>query len=102
MAIYFFTFLAVPTPEAKEADKGGACVNCWIQNDDQDAAEERASDLIFEYGWAVESLESVALVDEDDYTDDEEGREFYQQALVENEVLVFHTWPRGEDDEPRT
>lgn len=100
MAIYFFTFLAVPTPEAQETDKGGAYVNCWIQGDDPDVAEERATDLIFEYGWAVESLESQDVVTREDYADDEESRGFYDQALVENEVLVFTMWPRGEEEEP--
>lgn len=100
MAIYSFTFLAAPTPDAKEFDKsGGAYVNCWIRSDDPEQAEERATDLIYEYGWSVESLEGEALVTGEDYVDDEESREFYEQALVEGEVLVFNTWPRGDDDE---
>jgi hypothetical protein len=98
MAIYFFTFLAAPTPEAKEHESGGAFVNCWIQSDDPDEAEERATDLIYGYGWSVQSLEGEALVTADDYAEDEENRAFYEQALVEDEVLVFHMWPRGEDD----
>ena len=100
MAIYFFTFLASPTPDAKEFDKsGGAYVNCWIRNDDADQAEERATGLIYEYGWSVDSLEEAVPVTSADYVDDEENREFYEQSLVEGEVLVFNTWPRGEDDE---
>jgi hypothetical protein len=95
MPIYFFTFLAVPTSEAKEFDKaGGAYVHCWIQGDAPDTAEERATDLIYEYGWAVESLEDEAVVTREDYTEDDEDRELFEQALVEGEVLVFNTWPR--------
>jgi hypothetical protein len=100
MAIYFFTFLATPTPEAKEQEAGGAFVNCWIQSDDPDEAEERATDLIYDYGWTVDSLENEALVTGDDYLDDEENRPFYEQALAEDEVLVFHLWPRTGDEEP--
>jgi hypothetical protein len=100
MAIYFFTFLATPTPEAKEQEAGGAFVNCWIQSDDPDEAEERATDLIYDYGWTVDSLENEALVTGDDYVDDEENRAFYEQALAEKEVLVFHLWPRTGDEEP--
>lgn len=100
MTMYLFTFLAVPTSEAKEFhESGGAYVSCWIQGSDREQAEERASDLIHEYGWSVEALEEGALVTSADYQDDDEDRQFYEQALVEGEVLVFNTWPRTEDDD---
>lgn len=100
MTTFFFTFLAAPTPDAEEyPDTGGAYVDCWILGDDRSEAEERARDLIQDYGWSVEALESETTVTSQDYQDDEENREFYEQALVEREVLVFNTWPSGEEDE---
>ena len=99
MTMFFFTFLAVPTPDAKEfLDSGGAYVNCWIQSRDRHDAEQRAKELIEEYGWSVEALEEGAIVTRDADDAGDEDREFYEQALVEGEVLVFNTWPRGEDD----
>lgn len=98
MTMFFFTFLAVPTPDAKEFhDSGGAYVSCWIQNRDRHDAEQRATQLIEEYGWSVEALEEGATVTSEAYNQDDEDREFYEQALVEGEVLVFNTWPRGEE-----
>jgi len=98
--MFFFTFLATPTPDAKEfSDTGGAYVNCWIQGQERTEAERRATELIEDYGWSVESLEEAATVTSDDYTAEDEDREFYEQALMEGEVLVFNTWPRGEDGE---
>jgi len=100
MTMFFFTFLAVPTPDAQEfQDSGGAYVSCWIRGDDRQEAEQRASGLIVEYGWAVEALEEGSIVSGMEYGPDDEDREFYEQALVEGEVLVFNTWPRGEEDE---
>src|SRR5688572_28812386 len=101
MTMFFYSFLAVPTPDAKEfQDSGGAYVNCWIRSDgDGYQAEARAKGLIEEYGWSVEALEEGAIVSSGSYNDDDEDREFFEQALVEGEVLVFNTWPRGEDDE---
>ena len=100
MSMFFFTFLATPTPDAKEFhDSGGAYVNCWIQSGDRYQAEGRASDLIKEYGWSVDALEEGAIVTSEAYDDDDEDREFFEQALVEGEVLVFNTWPRDEEDE---
>ena len=100
MTMFFLTFLAVPTPDAKEYhDAGGAYVNCWIRSGDHREAEEKARTLIQDYGWSVESLEEGAIVTSESYDEDEEDREFYEQALVEGEVLVFNTWPPGEEDE---
>lgn len=100
MTMFFFTFLASPTPDAQEyPDTGGAYVDCWIQGTDGSEAEARARGLIQDYGWSVEALESQTTVTSQDYQDDEENREFYEQALVEQEVLVFNTWPPGEEDE---
>lgn len=99
MQTYFFTFLAFPTPDAKEFDESeGAYVSCWIRNASRQGAEERATELIRDYGWSVEGLEEEAVVTSDDYQEDDEDREFYEQALVEGEVLVFNTWPRGGDE----
>lgn len=100
MSMYFFTFLATPTPDAKEFhDAGGAYVNCWIRENDRERAQESAQGLIQDYGWEVKALEEGAVVTGSDYGADDEDREFYEQALVEGEVLVFNTWPRGEDEE---
>src|SRR6266545_3343881 len=100
MAMYFLTFHAVPTPDAKEfLDAGGAYVSCWIQSTERSDAEKRAAELIHDYGWSVEALEDGTIVTSADYTADDEDREFFEQALVEGEVLVFNTWPRGEEDE---
>lgn len=104
MTMFLYTFMAVPTPDAKEFEEaGGAYVNCWILDDDRHHAQKRAEELIREYGWAVEALEEGAIVTSSDYDRDDEDLVFYEQALVEREVLVFNTWPVGEgledDDE---
>ena len=100
MAMHFFTFLAQPTPNAEEfANFEGAYVHCWILKDSREEAQARAADLIREYGWSVENLEDFGTVTSDDYAEEDEDREFYEEALVEGEVLVFNAWPRGEEDE---
>ena len=100
MAMHFFTFLSQPTPNAEEfAEFEGAYVNCWILNDNRDEAQARAIELIRDYGWTVDALEDSGTVSSEDYQEGDEDREFYEQALVEGEVLVFNTWPRGEEDE---
>lgn len=100
MPMFLLTYLAVPTSEAKEFhEAGGAYVSCWIRSEARDEAEQRAKELIEEYGWSVEALQEGAVVTSADYAGDDEDREFYEQALVEGEVLVFNTWPPGDEDE---
>jgi hypothetical protein len=100
MSTQFFSFLAVPTPEAKEFHTaGGAYIHCWIRDGGREQAERRAAELIAGEGWSVEALEDAAEVTVADYLDDDENREFYEESLVEGEVLVFYTWPRGEEDD---
>ena len=95
MTMFFLTYLATPTPDAKEfADTGGAYVHCWIQAEERAEAEQRASGLIHDYGWSVEALEEGATVTGDTYSEEDEDREFYEEALMEGAVLVFNTWPR--------
>jgi hypothetical protein len=98
--MYHFTFIASPTEDAQEFETaGGAYVDCWIEDGNRERAEERALDLIEDYGWAAESLEAEAVVSSLDYINDAENREFFEQALVEGEVLVFHTWPPDQNGE---
>jgi hypothetical protein len=100
MGMNFFWFLAVPTPAAKEYDTaGGAYIHCWIRDGGREEAERRAIELIAAEGWEVQALQEANEVTGADYVNDEENREFYEEALVEAEVLVFYTWPGDEDDD---
>jgi len=81
------------------ADLGGAFVNCWV-----DAASEReavaiAQAKVREAAWEPEPTESVGLVTIDDYTDGATEREYFEQALLDGVVIVFHNWPAGAPEE---
>jgi hypothetical protein len=61
----------------------------------------RARELIAQAGWRVEALERYKVVGDDDYDGDARGREYYEQARIDGEVLVIHTWSAsgGEADD---
>jgi hypothetical protein len=97
----FLVFLGARPTEAQDgyAEFGGAYVNCWV-----DAASERdavaiAQAEVREAEWEPGPIESVGPVTADDYTDDASGREYFEQALLDGVVLVFHTWPRDAPEE---
>ena len=97
-SLFIVTLTARPTRQLEGfAELGGAHVNCWIEaNSGADAvaqaeAEIRAAD------WIPETVDSVRPVTSSDYADDITGREYFEQAIIDGVVIVFHTWPRGSD-----
>ena len=71
-----------------------AYAGCWIQADNEDEALEIAQQRILDEPWSIVTVESVDEVDADDYDDDPERLEFYEQALEDGVVIVFHLCPR--------
>jgi hypothetical protein len=78
----------------------GAYVNAWIDAPSKDQALDRAQREVSDSGWTVETVESVAAVQRTDYQEGDPALEYFDQALTDREVVVFHTWPVNpqEDD----
>lgn len=100
--LFFLTVVARPARDSAEAGEfGGAYVNCWIDEASEEAAVSRAQAAVRDTGWILESIKDIAVVTRDTYDDQEEGRECFEQALVDGLLLVFHTFPNEpEEDEP--
>jgi len=99
--MYFVTILARPSQDnARVGVFGGAYVNCWIEESSERAAIARAEKEVRAASWAPESIRSACVVTSDTYREDGEGREYFEQALIDGVVLVFHTFPDDglEDD----
>ena len=93
---FFFMFAAKPKEAPRELDAvAGAYVNCWILGDSEQQAEQLARTAIDSNGWDVESLEEHRPVCREDYTEDTQGLEYFEQAQVDGQVCVYHTWPLG-------
>ena len=72
---------------------GGATVGCWIKNQTKKNAYLIAKGWIEDQGWVSLSLEDQQSVSEVDYTNNSESRKYFEQALIDDEVFVFHTFP---------
>jgi len=75
---------------------GGASVGCWIKNQPKKNAYLIAKGWIENHGWVSLSLEDQYSVSEEDYKGKSEGRQYFEQALIDEEVFVFHTSPKHE------
>lgn len=76
---------------------GKVFAGCWINLDDQAKAEQRSKKFIEEQGYeVVEHVESYPIARED-YDDSPKGLEYYEQALIDDEVLVLFV-SEGKDE----
>jgi|SRR5215831_1656667 hypothetical protein len=96
--MFFLQFEAKPREDNPERETvGGAFVNCWIERADLDEAAAVASKMIEEQGWSIVKASQMQPVDRAFYADGDEGLQYFEQALIDKEVLVFFAYPAGED-----
>ena len=71
------------------AATGKIFASCWINKNDEGVARRQAVRLIEENDYKeVNCLESYAICRED-YVESKEGLEYFEQALIDEEVLVL-------------
>jgi len=101
MPIYFLQYEARPSPESNDFEKyGGGFVNCWVKSKSPDEARKQTVKTISENKWQIVSVEEDCReVSEDSYTEDDDGLERYQQAAIDGECYVFHTWSNGPQEQ---
>ena len=75
-------------------------VGCWIKDQTEKNAEYIAKGQIEEYSIIAEAIEVQHPITEKYYEDNDEydHLQYYEQALIDGEVLVFNTSPAEEDD----
>jgi molybdopterin biosynthesis enzyme len=95
--IRFVRVAARPTSAAPEfAEMGGAFVNIYTTVTSEAEALALASTEIAEANWVVVSIEETYLLSRDDASP--EALPYYDQAVLDGVVLVFHTYPQeGEE-----
>jgi hypothetical protein len=95
--MFFFQFEATPRTDHPEGDEvAGAYVNCWIDRPTIEEAEHVARTMISEDCWIVGEPDEAHAVDRDYYANNPDGLQYFEQALIDKEVLVFHTFPIDE------
>jgi hypothetical protein len=87
--MYFLTFHGQSQIDTEES--AGAYINCYIQVDSLDEADKIARREIRKMNWNILSREDAYEINEDNISD--AGRKYYEQALIDRTVYVFHTYP---------
>lgn len=97
--IFLLTYHGMPQPELEEEDVAGAYINCWIEAENFEQADTVARQEIEEMKWRILDLDEAYTVTKEDYLEDTNELEYYEQALIDKQVYVFHTYPTEEKEE---
>jgi hypothetical protein len=93
MPVYILIIHARPANDnPKFSEVAGAYVNCFIENETFDLAEQIAIKFLEDEYWIPIELEETYEVTEDNYVGDPEGLEVYKQVLIDKEIYTFHTY----------
>jgi hypothetical protein len=66
-----------------------AFASCWINSTDSQSSRERAERLIESNGWISLDLVEHHDVSAESYSEQDDGLEYFEQALVDDEVMVL-------------
>jgi len=94
--MYFLTYHCKPNKESTDYNKvAGAFVNCYIESESIKQAEKISRLEILKNNWRILSLEDSYSIDSE--TISEKGRKYYDQALIDKIVFVYHTYDSNEE-----
>lgn len=74
----------------------GAHTNCWIMNEDFNAAKIKSQELIESENWEIDSFEDVDEIKKGEIDEAHEKFSYYEQVIIDKEVIVFYTYDRLE------
>ncbi|MBN9693684.1 MAG: hypothetical protein J0M24_25855 [Verrucomicrobia bacterium] len=98
--MFFFQFEVQPKQTHPQRDQyAGGFVNCWILRDTLSQAEAVARSCLGDEEWRIVSVEESMLMTREKQAEYPAGIEFFEQAKIDREVFVFHTYPVGAPDD---
>ena len=92
--IFYLILEAVPRCESSRPNgTGGAFVGCWIDRPTQAEAERVARQIIRQAGLEPGRLSEINTVNRSTLQGNQDGLLYYEQALVDKELLVVYRYP---------
>jgi len=92
---------ATPPSDVRDLGEiGGAYVNCWIVAGNSGEATEIAMHDIRRQGWTADRVEHVAHITREECVTGR-TRELFDQAIIDQEVYEYYTYPPEDCEEPK-
>jgi hypothetical protein len=76
----------------------GAYVNCWVIDEEFNHAKVKGQNLVQEEDWEIISIEDISEIKRGDIREHDEKFKYYQQTMIDKDVLVFYTYDSLEED----
>lgn len=64
--------------------------SCWVNSDDGVESRSRAEKMIVGQGWSIAAMLDCRAITRRSYHPSDENLQFFEQALVDGEVLVIY------------
>ncbi len=78
-----------------------AYISCWIRDQSPENAALLAGAHAGEFGWQLERIVRQDRVNRETYANDEENLHYFDQALIDEIVLVFDDAPDDDEEAPQ-
>jgi len=93
-------FLIKTVPRGDDAKQfGGAYVNCWINFQREDGAQQLALFYLEKEGWRIEGVEETKSVGRETYEENSDSLVYFNEAEQDGCSFVVNTWPTNGEDE---
>ena len=94
MKMYYLIYQGRPNEDHPDKSIAGGMIGCWIETVSISKADKIARELIKEQNWDVVKKDQFKTVKPNSVDTDSEHYQYYEQALIDKEVLVFYTYPK--------
>ena len=97
--VYVVSLEARPAPDSPEFSQiAGAFVNVYAKTNSQTEALRMAIAEIADAQWIILAMQEDYLLSRDEASGSPEVLSYYEQALIDGVVLVFHNYPHGGEE----
>lgn len=92
-AVRVVSFEVAPCVQTEaQVQASGAYAIVYVVSATKQVAVERAEHELREAGWLLASTGEVSVVTSESFTEGSEGLAHYQQCLIDDIVIVLHSW----------
>ncbi|NOS90501.1 MAG: hypothetical protein HOP30_01135 [Cyclobacteriaceae bacterium] len=94
MKMFYLIYHGRPNKDHPDKSIAGGMIGCWIERASIYKADKVARELIKEQNWDIIKKDRFKTVKPNSVDKDSEHYQYYDQALIDKEVLVFYTYPK--------
>jgi hypothetical protein len=97
MKMFYIVYHCQPNKKYAGELIGGAYIGCWIATTTLSKVDKIARKLIKEQNWSILETDEEGEILPGSMNKKNPRFEYYEQALIDKEVLVFYTYPKTKE-----